>query len=164
MKSPKLDGADLRKRRHSLGLTLEEASRGICSVAYLSLIEQGQRDASDRITELLFARMNAAESDAGTSVQVTALKVVGKVLNSAAANAEKNQKLKPETLFVSQAYVDEGPTLKRIKPRAMGRAYRINKRTSHITLTLGEKVTKAPKVVLKDKVKKVTSKVIKPKK
>ncbi len=68
-----------------------------------------------------------------------AAEIVGKVLNSAVANAEKNQKLKPETLFVSQAYVDEGPTLKRIKPRAMGRAFRINKRTSHITVIVKQR-------------------------
>lgn len=59
---------------------------------------------------------------------------VGKVLASAIANAEHNNGLDPETLFVSSAYVDEGPTLKRFRPRAQGRAYRINKRTSHITI------------------------------
>lgn len=64
---------------------------------------------------------------------------VGKVLSSAVANAEKNLKLRPETLYVSQAYVDEGPTLKRIKPRAMGRAFRINKRTSHITVIVKQR-------------------------
>jgi len=59
---------------------------------------------------------------------------VGKVLNSAIANAEHNFDLAPDTLWVSKAYVDEGPTLKRFRPRAQGRAYRINKRTSHITV------------------------------
>jgi large subunit ribosomal protein L22 len=68
-----------------------------------------------------------------------AAEIVGKVLNSAVANAEKNLKIKPETLFVSQAFVDEGPTLKRIKPRAMGRAFRINKRTSHITVVVKQR-------------------------
>ncbi|HZB32887.1 MAG TPA: 50S ribosomal protein L22 [Streptosporangiaceae bacterium] len=61
---------------------------------------------------------------------------VGKVLASAIANAEHNNKLDPETLFVSRAYVDEGPTLKRFRPRAQGRAYRVNKRTSHITVVV----------------------------
>jgi large subunit ribosomal protein L22 len=61
---------------------------------------------------------------------------VGKVLKSAVANAEKNLKIKPETLYVSETFVDEGPTLKRIRPRAMGRAFRINKRTSHITVVV----------------------------
>ncbi|GAA2450095.1 50S ribosomal protein L22 [Actinomadura vinacea] len=59
---------------------------------------------------------------------------VGKVLASAIANAEHNFKLDTDTLVVSKAYVDEGPTLKRFRPRAQGRAYRINKRTSHITV------------------------------
>ena len=59
---------------------------------------------------------------------------VGKVLASAIANAEHNYSLDPETLFVSAAYVDEGPTLKRFRPRAQGRSFRINKRTSHITI------------------------------
>jgi large subunit ribosomal protein L22 len=59
---------------------------------------------------------------------------VAKVLASAVANAEHNQRLDPETLVVAVAYVDEGPTLKRFRPRAQGRAFRINKRTSHITI------------------------------
>jgi large subunit ribosomal protein L22 len=59
---------------------------------------------------------------------------VRKVLASAIANAEHNFSLDPESLIVSRAYVDEGPTLKRFRPRAQGRAYRINKRTSHITI------------------------------
>jgi large subunit ribosomal protein L22 len=61
---------------------------------------------------------------------------VGKVLASAIANAEHNNKLDPETLVISRAYVDEGPTLKRFRPRAQGRAYRVNKRTSHITVVV----------------------------
>ena len=59
---------------------------------------------------------------------------MAKVLASAMANAENNLDLDPETLWVTQAYVDEGPTLKRFRPRAQGRAYRIRKRTSHITV------------------------------
>jgi large subunit ribosomal protein L22 len=61
---------------------------------------------------------------------------VGKVLASAVANAENNKQLDPDTLWVAQAYVDEGPTLKRFRPRAQGRAYRIKKRTSHITVVV----------------------------
>jgi large subunit ribosomal protein L22 len=59
---------------------------------------------------------------------------VAKVLASAIANAEHNFQLDPESLIVSRAYVDEGSTLKRFRPRAQGRAYRIRKRTSHITI------------------------------
>ena len=61
---------------------------------------------------------------------------IGKVLASAIANAEHNKSLRREDLYISQAYVDEGPTLKRFRPRAQGRAYRIRKRTSHITVVV----------------------------
>jgi large subunit ribosomal protein L22 len=59
---------------------------------------------------------------------------VRKVLDSAVANAENNHQLPADDLVVSRAFVDEGPTLKRFRPRALGRAYRIRKRTSHITV------------------------------
>ncbi|MBA3249742.1 MAG: 50S ribosomal protein L22 [Geodermatophilaceae bacterium] len=59
---------------------------------------------------------------------------VYKVLASAVANAENNLDLDPDTLVVSRAFVDEGPTMKRFRPRAQGRASRINKRSSHITI------------------------------
>jgi large subunit ribosomal protein L22 len=59
---------------------------------------------------------------------------VSKVLASAMANAEQRLEVDPDTLVVAAAYADEGPTLKRIRPRAQGRAYRIRKRTSHITV------------------------------
>lgn len=65
--------------------------------------------------------------------------VVEKLLNSAIANAEHNYELDPNNLVIAQAYVDEGPIMKRFRPRAMGRASRINKRTSHITLVVSEK-------------------------
>jgi large subunit ribosomal protein L22 len=66
---------------------------------------------------------------------------VGKVLASAIANAEhlahvRNQRLDPDDLVVTEAYVDEGPTLKRFRPRAQGRAFRIRKRSSHITIVV----------------------------
>ena len=59
-----------------------------------------------------------------------------KLLNSAVANAENNHELAADELVVGRAYVDEGPTLKRYRPRALGRATRIRKRTSHMTITL----------------------------
>jgi large subunit ribosomal protein L22 len=61
---------------------------------------------------------------------------LSKVLESAIANAENNDDLDPDDLFVQSAFVDEGPTLKRFQPRAQGRAYRIRKRTSHITVVV----------------------------
>ena len=62
-----------------------------------------------------------------------------KLLNSAASNAENNHSMDPEKLYVSEIYATPGPIIKRIMPRAQGRAYRINKRTSHVTLTVAEK-------------------------
>jgi large subunit ribosomal protein L22 len=59
---------------------------------------------------------------------------VAKVIASAAANAQNNEGLDPSTLVVATVYADEGPTAKRIRPRAQGRAFRIRKRTSHITV------------------------------
>ena len=63
--------------------------------------------------------------------------VVKKLLESAIANAENNYKL--ENLYVAECYANKGPTMKRIRPRAQGRAYRIEKRMSHITIVLDEK-------------------------
>jgi len=63
-----------------------------------------------------------------------ASETVAKVIASAAANAQNNDGLDPSTLVVATVYADEGPTAKRIRPRAQGRAYRIRKRTSHITV------------------------------
>jgi large subunit ribosomal protein L22 len=79
------------------------------------------KPASDALSVLKFAPQAASEP-------------VAKVLASAIANAENNFHLDPETLVVSRAFVDEGPTLKRFQPRAQGRAFRIRKRTSHITI------------------------------
>ena len=61
---------------------------------------------------------------------------VAKVVNSAVANAENNHGLRGADLVIAAAYVDEGPTLKRFRPRAKGSASRINKRTSHITVVV----------------------------
>ena len=63
---------------------------------------------------------------------------IAKVLKSAVANAEHNHALDAEDLVVAEAYADEGPTLKRFRPRARGRATRINKRTSHITIVVSD--------------------------
>ncbi|OEH93193.1 50S ribosomal protein L22 [Bacillus solimangrovi] len=65
--------------------------------------------------------------------------IIEKILKSAIANAEHNYEMEADSLVVTDAYVNEGPTLKRFRPRAMGRASQINKRTSHITLVLTEK-------------------------
>jgi large subunit ribosomal protein L22 len=60
------------------------------------------------------------------------------------ANAENNERLDPDALLISEAFVDEGPTLKRFRPRAQGRAYRIRKRTCHITIAVEAVQVTAP--------------------
>ena len=62
-----------------------------------------------------------------------------KLLQSAIANAENNNGLKEENLYIAECYANKGPTMKRIRPRAQGRAYRIEKRTSHLTIVLDER-------------------------
>ena len=89
------------------------------------------KSAQDALAMLKFAPQAASEP-------------IAKVLASAIANAEHNFQLDPESLIVSHAFVDEGPTMKRFRPRAQGRAYRIRKRTSHITIEV-ESVDDAPK-------------------
>jgi large subunit ribosomal protein L22 len=79
--------------------------------------------AKEALTVLKFAPQAASEP-------------VYKVVASAIANAENNERLDPDSLLISEAFVDEGPTLKRFRPRAQGRAYRIRKRTCHITIAV----------------------------
>jgi len=89
-----------------------------------------------RVIDLIRGRQ-AADAQAVLQFSPQAVsEPVGKVLDSAIANAENNKQLDPDTLWVSEAYVDEGPTLKTFRPRAQGRAYRIRKRTSHITVVV----------------------------
>ena len=61
------------------------------------------------------------------------------MLESALANAENNNGMNTENLYVAECFANKGPTMKRVKPRAQGRAYRIEKRMSHITIVLDEK-------------------------
>lgn len=68
-----------------------------------------------------------------------AARIVEKVLNSAIANAEHNYDLDRESLYIAEIYADQGPAMKRVKPRALGRADLIRKRTSHITVVVSER-------------------------
>ena len=68
-----------------------------------------------------------------------AARLIAKTVKSAVANAESNQNVDVDRLYVKRAYVDEGPTLKRFMPRAHGRATPILKRTSHVTIVVDEK-------------------------
>lgn len=70
------------------------------------------------------------------NLQKSACEPIKKVLMSAAANAEHNLGMSKDNLYVAACYADQGPTLKRVMPRAQGRAFRILKRTSHITVVL----------------------------
>ncbi|MBY7043922.1 50S ribosomal protein L22, partial [Clostridium botulinum] len=69
-----------------------------------------------------------------------AAEVIYKALKSAVANAENNLNLDVNNLYISEAHVGQGPTLKRYQPHAQGRAFRIRKRTSHLTLVVKERV------------------------
>ena len=83
--------------------------------------------------------------DAGTAYAIlrqtpkAASELLIKLLNSAVANAENNHEMDPDKLYVAETYANPGPIIKRIMPRAQGRAYRINKRTSHITIVVKER-------------------------
>src|SRR5215468_5243490 len=121
--APKAQAADAQ---------LEETPRARARATYVRVTPRKARRVIDLIrglptdealTLLRFAPQAASEP-------------IYKVVASAVANAEHNLGLDPETLVVAAAYVDEGPVLKRFRPRAQGRAYRINKRTSHITVEL----------------------------
>lgn len=68
-----------------------------------------------------------------------ASEILIKLLESAIANAENNNNMDVNNLYIAEIYANQGPTLKRIRPRAQGRAFRIRKRTSHITIVLKEK-------------------------
>lgn len=65
--------------------------------------------------------------------------LIKKLLESAAANAENNNGMDPAKLYVEECYANQGPTMKRVRPRAQGRAYRIEKRMNHITVVLNER-------------------------
>ncbi len=85
------------------------------------------------------------DKDAGHAMAIlnhtpkAASELLVKLLKSAMANAENNHDMDPKSLYVAECFVTPGPTLKRIRPRAQGRAFRVNKRTSHITMVLKEK-------------------------
>ena len=68
--------------------------------------------------------------------------IIKKLLESAIANAENNNGMSRDNLYIAKCYADKGPTMKRVHPRAQGRAYRIEKRVSHITIVLDEKGAK----------------------
>ena len=95
-----------------------------------------------RVIDLVRGRSVADALDILRWAPQAASEPVAKVIASAAANAQNNNGLDPATLVVATVYADEGPTAKRIRPRAQGRAFRIRRRTSHITVVVESRPTK----------------------
>ncbi len=117
--------------RNQAGATAaQEPSRAVARARYVRVTPMKAR----RVVELIRGRSAREALAVLEFAPQTASGPVSKVLASAMANAENNLDMDPDTLVVTRAFVDEGPTLKRFQPRAQGRAYRIRKRTSHITV------------------------------
>ena len=114
------------------------AARASATVRYLRVSPMKAR----RVVDLIRGLPAQQALDALQFAPQAASEPVYKLLASAMANAEHNLHLDRESLVIVTAYVDEGPTMKRFRPRAQGRAYRIRKRTSHITLQLEERNAK----------------------
>jgi len=93
-----------------------------------------------RKARLVMDHIRGKEVEQARAILTHAPRAIGadilKLLNSAVANAESSYELGPDELRIVKAFVDEGPTIKRYRPRALGRATRINKRTSHMTIEL----------------------------
>ena len=113
MTTPDIDSVTTRATARFVRVTPMKARRVVDLIRY--------KPAGEALAMLQFAPQAASEP-------------VAKVLASAMANAEHNLKVEQDSLVISGAYVDGGPTLKRFRPRARGRAFPINKRTSHITI------------------------------
>lgn len=109
------------------------------SIAHLRHLRMSPRKV--RLVAGLIRGMDIAEADAQLRhLPKAAALPLRKLLASAVANAEHNAKLAPANLFIGQIFVNQGPTLKRFRPRAFGRAASIKKRTSHVTIVLDERV------------------------
>ena len=111
---------------------VEQLPRSQATLRYARLTPMKAR----RVVNLIRGRSAADAASILKFAPQAASEPVAKLLASAVANAENNQSLDPSTLIVDTIFVDEGPTLKRFQPRAQGRAFRIRKRTSHITIEL----------------------------
>jgi large subunit ribosomal protein L22 len=128
---------ETRKASKAADVFPQQATVGRATARYVRMSPTKVR----RVVDLIRG-MPAVEAQAIVKFDAhAASEPVGKVLGSAIANAEhlahvRSQRLDPAELFISEAFVDEGPTLKRFRPRAQGRAYRIRKRTSHITIVV----------------------------
>jgi len=129
------DTATKKKKAPKEEAEMEEAGTASATAKYVRVSARKMRLVADMVrgngvaearTVLAFSTKNAAS-------------VVGKVLGSAVANAENNHDMSADELYISTILVNEGPTLKRIRPRAMGRAFRVRKRTCHVTVELSSR-------------------------
>ncbi|CAM5542486.1 hypothetical protein SALBM311S_06457 [Streptomyces alboniger] len=134
------DDRKSKRREQRGGMTMTDTGRTTmearAQARYIRVTPMKAR----RVVDLIRG-MDATEAQAVLRFAPQAASVpVGKVLDSAIANAAHNyDHTDADSLVISEAYVDEGPTLKRFRPRAQGRAYRIRKRTSHITVVVSSK-------------------------
>src|SRR5665811_414698 len=124
--------ATKKKKVEKKAVEPEDAGTAIATAKYVRVSARKMRLVADMVrgkgvadarTVLAFSTKNAAQ-------------VVTKVVASAVANAENNHDMSADELFICRILVNEGPTLKRIRPRAMGRAFRVRKRTCHVTVEL----------------------------
>jgi large subunit ribosomal protein L22 len=119
-------------RAGSGGAEVDDSRTARASARYLRVSPRKAR----RIIDIVRGTKASQALDVLRFDEHAASEDVYKVVASAVANAEHNQRLDRDSLWISEAFVDEGPTLKRFRPRAQGRAYRIRKRTSHVTVVV----------------------------
>lgn len=124
-----------KKKKEKIKGTAEEAGSAFATAKYVRVSARKMRLVADLVRGKKIAEARSALAFSPKA----AAKIVDKTIASAVANAENNHDLSGDELFVQSIYVNEGPTLKRFRPRAMGRAARIRKRTSHLTVELAER-------------------------
>ena len=114
---------------------MEQVTQAVAKLSYA-------RISSRKVKTVIDLIRNKKAGEALAILKLTpkaASELVEKLLKSAIANAENNHGMDVEKLYVAEIYANQGPTLKRVRPRAQGRAFRIRKRTSHITVVLKER-------------------------
>ena len=114
---------------------MEQVTQAVAKLSYARISSRKVKTVID-----LIRNKNAGEALAILKLTPKAAsELVEKLLKSAIANAENNHGMDVEKLYVAEIYANQGPTLKRVRPRAQGRAFRIRKRTSHFTVVLKER-------------------------
>ena len=114
---------------------MEQVTQAVAKLSYA-------RISSRKVKTVIDLIRNKNVGEAMAILKLTpkaAAELVEKLLKSAIANAENNFGMDTEKLYVAEIFANQGPTLKRVRPRAQGRAFRIRKRTSHITIVLKER-------------------------